>query len=78
MYKLEIDWKKKLSYCRVVVFKRDIEVIYDNIFFDDYIGVRYVIVDILNLYFGFCRLRFLLFFLISVNENVVKIGFVMY
>lgn len=78
MHKLEIDRKKKSSYCRVVVLKRDIEAIYDNDSLDDYTGARHVIVDTSNSYPGFCRLRLSSSSLISANENVAKIGSVMY
>lgn len=78
MHKLEIDRKKKSSYCRVVVHKRDIEAIYDNTSFDDYTGARHVIIDTSNSYPGFCRLRLSSSSLISANENVAKIGSVMY
>lgn len=78
MHRLEINGKKKSSYCRVVVLKRDIEAINDNEFLDDYSGARHVIVDTSNSCPGYCRLRLSSSSLIDANENVAKIGSVMY
>lgn len=78
MHRLDINHKGKSSYCRVVVLKMDTEAIYDNTFLDDYTGIRHVIVDMSNSFPGYCRLRLSTSSLIDANDNVAKIGIVMY
>lgn len=78
MHIMDTTRQTKPSYCRVVVLKRDIEAVYDNEFLEDYFGVRQMIIDTSNSYPGYCRLRLSSSSLIDANENVAKIGSVMY
>lgn len=78
MHILAATRQSRPSYFRVVVLKRDIEAIYDNDSLDDYTGGKHVIIDTSNSYPGYCRLRLSSSSLIDANENVAKIGSVMY